>query len=134
MTRREKDYAVIGELARRMSDPRLQLLYSRSSRDLIELAAAHPETLAEMLPSRPLLARIAEGRDALEAALDRERRALIRADEERLQRFRDAAAAWAELWPELARRIADQPLDEAHSVVTASAEGVLPFAPPGGDA
>ena len=31
-TNREKDYAVIGELARLMTEPRQQLLYSRSAR------------------------------------------------------------------------------------------------------
>jgi hypothetical protein len=36
-TNREKDYAVIGELARKMEDPRLQALYSRSARDLLKL-------------------------------------------------------------------------------------------------
>lgn len=132
MTRREKDYAVIGELARRMSDPRSQLLYSRSSRDLIRLAREHPEALAEVLPKRPLLARVPEGRDALEEALDRERRALMRADEERLARYREAAEPWAALWPEVAREIAGLPLQAAHRIVTSRAEGVLPFEPPGG--
>ena len=32
LTDREKDYAVVGELARRMTDPRSQLRWSRSSR------------------------------------------------------------------------------------------------------
>lgn len=132
MTRREKDYAVIGELARRMTDPRSQLLYSRSSRDLRRLAREHPEALAEVLPERPLLGRIPEGREALEEALDRERRALMRADEERLARYRKAAEPWAALWPEVAREIASLPLQEAHRLVTSRAEGVLHFAPPGG--
>ena len=132
MTRREKDYAVIGELARRLSDPRSQLLYSRSSRDLIRLAREHPEALAETLPERPLLARIPEGRDALDEALDRERRALMRADEERLARFRAAAEEWSSLWPRVAREIEDLQLPEAHRVVTSRAENVLPFEPPSG--
>src|SRR4029077_9234418 len=42
LTNRDKDYAVIGELARLMTDPLAQCLYSRSSRDLIELTAEHP--------------------------------------------------------------------------------------------
>lgn len=133
MTRREKDYAVIGELARRMTDPRSQLLYSRSARDLLRLAEAHPEALAEVLPRRPLLASVSEGREVLEEALDRERRALIRADEERLSRYREASEPWAALWPEVWRRIAGLPLGEAHQIVVARAEGVLPFSPEGGD-
>lgn len=133
MTNREKDYAVLGELARRMSDPRSQLLYSRSSRDLMRLAEEHPEALAETLPRRPLLARIPAGRDALDEALDRERRTLIRANEERLARFRAAAEAWAALWPEVTREIADRSLLEAHRIVTSRALEVLPFAPSAGE-
>lgn len=133
MTRREKDYAVIGELARRMDDPRSQLLYSRSSRDLMRLAAEHPDTLAEMTPRRPLLTCVADGRDALEEALDRERRASMRADEERLTRYQEAARDWAALWPELARQIAGLPLREAHPIVTSRAEEALPFILPGDD-
>lgn len=68
MTAREKDYAVIGELARRMTDPRARLQFSRSSRDLSRLAAEHPDAFAEVIGTRPLLARIADGRDALEEA------------------------------------------------------------------
>ena len=133
MTRREKDYAVIGELARRMTDVSSQLLYSRSSRDLIRLAREQPEELFETLPRRPLLAHIPEGREALDEALDRERRALMRADEERLARYRAAAEPWAALWPEVERRIAGLPLSDAHRVVVSRAEGVLPFGLPAGD-
>lgn len=133
MTRREKDYAVIGELARRMNDPRSQLRYSRSSRDLIRLAREHPEALSEVLPRRPLLARVSEGRHALDEALDRERRALMRADEERLARYRTASEEWASVWPQVEGEIADLVLPEAHRIMTARAEEVLPFAPPGAD-
>lgn len=132
MTRREKDYAVIGELARRMDDIRSQLLFSRSSRDLIRLAAEHPDALAEMVSRRPVLAHVQAGRDALDEALDRERRALIRADEERLARYRSAADDWATLWPEVEGEIADLPLHEAHRVVTSRADGVLPKTLPRG--
>lgn len=130
MTRREKDYAVIGELARRMDDPRSQLLYSRSSRDLVALAREHPGTLVEVLPRRPLLGRIPEGREALEEALDRERRERMRADEERLARYRNAAEAWAAAWPRVAREIEGLALEEAHRGMVSRAEGVLPFEPP----
>jgi hypothetical protein len=129
MTQREKDFAVIGEIARRMPDARSQLLFSRSSRDLARLAADHPQALAETIGQRPLLARIGDGRDALEAALDRERRLLMRSDEARLAAYRAAAAAWASLWPEVARQIERLSLREAHAIVVARAEGVLPFRP-----
>jgi hypothetical protein len=129
LTNREKDYAVVGELARLMADPRSQLLYSRSSRDLIQLAGEHPEALAEVIRQRPLLARIAEGREALEEALDRERRVLIRANEERLARYRAAAEAWAEIWPDVQRQIEGLSLPDAHRLVTSRAERILPFEP-----
>jgi hypothetical protein len=134
LTNREKDYAVVGELARLMTDPRARFLYSRSSRDLIELASQHPAELAEGVRRRPLLARIGEGREALEEALDRERRALMRANEERLGRYQVAAEGWAAEWPAVRRQIEGLPLLEAHRVVTSAAEGTLPFAPgPRGD-
>ena len=133
LTNREKDYAVVGELARLMPDPRAQLLYSRSSRDLIELAGKHPEALEEAIRQRPLLARIAEGREALEEALDRERRALMRINEERLARYEAAAEAWAELWPDVQRQVEGLSLLDAHRLVASRAKGVLPFEPSRGE-
>jgi hypothetical protein len=132
LTNREKDYAVVGELARLMTDPRSQLLYSRSSRDLIRLAEEHPAALAEATRQRPLLALIAAGREALEEALDRERRQLMHANEERLARYQAAVGAWAEIWPEVQRQLHGLTLLDAHRVVTSRAEGVLPFEPTGG--
>lgn len=129
LTNREKDYAVIGELARLMTDPRAQLLYSRSSFDLIELAGKYPEALDEVAKQRPLLGQIAAGRDALDEALDRERRMLMRVNEERLASYLSAAAAWREIWPEVQREIEGLPLLKANAIVTSRAEGVLPFEP-----
>ena len=129
LTNREKDYAVVGELARLMTEPQQQFLYSRSSRDLIELAEAHPAVLAEAVRHRPLLAHIAEGREALEDALDRERRALIHANEERLARYQAAAEAWAGVWQAEQREIEDLSLLDAHRQLVSRAEGVLPFNP-----
>ena len=125
-TDREKDYAVIGELARLMGGRRSQLLYSRSARDLLRLAREAPEALGEVVSQRPLLAKIAEGREAIERALDEERRALMRANEERLARYLRAAEAWTRLWPEIHRQVAGLPLLEAHAIVTARAEEALP--------
>jgi hypothetical protein len=132
LTNRDKDYAVVGELARLMTDLHSQFLYSRSSRDLIKLAEEHPLALAEAARQRPLLARIAEGREALEEALDRERRALIRANEERLARYLAAAQAWAALWPDVQRQAEGLSLLDAHRLLASRAEGVLPFEPPPG--
>lgn len=128
-TNREKDYAVIGELARRMEEPRLQLLFSRSARDLLRLAEAHAELVDDLAGQRPVLLRIGDGRDALEQALDAERRSLIRANEKRLLGYREAIQAWSEIWPEVAAEIAERPLMEAHAIVVARAEGVLPWTP-----
>lgn len=134
LTNREKDYAVVGELARRMTDPRAQFRWSRSARDLISLAERHPDEWERACRERPLLAHVADGREALEEALDRERRELIRANEERLARYQTAARAWSEQWPQVQRRIAGLTLDEAHRVVVSRAEGVLPFeVAPGGE-
>ena len=128
-TNREKDYAVIGELARIMPEPRDQFLYSRSARDLIELSHAHPQLISELAPLRPLLNEIATGRARLEEALDAERRALIHVNEERLARYREAAQRWAADWPEIEREIGGSPLRRAHEIVIGRALELLPFAP-----
>ena len=128
-TNREKDYAVIGELARRMREARSQLLFSRSARDLLRLAEAHRDLVEELAEQRPLLLRAGDGRGALEAALDAERRTLMRANEERLLVYREAMQAWTAVWPEVAAETAELPLAEAHAVVVERAEGVLPRAP-----
>jgi len=52
-TNRERDYAVIGELARLLSDPAEQLLISRSARDLIALEHAHPDLASTLAKKRP---------------------------------------------------------------------------------
>jgi len=131
-TDREKDYAVIGELARLMPGTRDQLLYSRSARDLLDLVRKHPKAAAEIEASRPLLARAAEGREALETALDAERRSLMHANERRLDTYRRAAADWASTWTGLDREIAGLPLLEAHRIMVGRAQGALPFVPPKG--
>jgi len=127
LTNREKDYAVVGELARLMTDPGAQFRWSRSARDLISLAERYPEDWEAARRERPLLAHVVDGREALEAALDRERRDSIRANEQRLARYHAAAQAWSEVWKEVQKRIAGLPLGEAHRVLVSRAEGVLPF-------
>jgi hypothetical protein len=130
LTRREKDFAVVGELARLMTSPRAQLLYSRSARDLMTLAEEHPRLVDELVTRRPLLAELSAGRERLEAALDRERRVLMHQDEERLGRYEAAAENWAALWTRLEREAASLSLPEAHQLLVERAERVLPFAPP----
>lgn len=133
LTNREKDYAVVGELARRMPDPRARMLYSRSSRDLIEMSKQHPELVDELTPRRSLLAQLTAGRDELEAALDRERRLLMQANELWLERYGIAAALWSKVWTALASETDGLPLREAHALIAARATGILPFSPDAGD-
>ena len=128
-TNREKDYAVIGELARQMEDPRLEALFSRSARDLMRLAEDHPDAVREAAAERPLLSRIGQGRDEIERLLDEERRALIRKNEDRLDRYLNAATRWGAEWPRVSKEIAGLPLTEAHEIVAARAAEHLPCEP-----
>jgi hypothetical protein len=128
-TNREKDYSIIGELARLLNDPGDQLLASRSARDIMELAAPHSTLLASLIAKRPALAAVKDGMDALAAALDAERRALIRANERRLERYISASAAWMAAWPRVSKEIDGLPLSTAHAIVVRHAESALPFEP-----
>lgn len=130
-TNRERDYAVIGELARRLdiSDVPARLLLSRSARDLQELAAQYPQQALHLASQRPLLGQATAGREALETALDAERRALIRANEERLSIYVEAAQQWYLAWPGLERAIAGLPLSAAHALLVENARMLLPPAP-----
>ena len=126
-TNRERDYAVIGELARLVESPAERLLLSRSARDLIALAQEQPGLLDELVSQRAVLRHVHDGRDSLEVALDAERRELIHANEDRLQSYMDAAQAWLDAWPHIAEEVSDMPLREAHAAIVAHAEGPLPF-------
>jgi hypothetical protein len=126
-TDREKDYPVIGELARLMDAPGDRLLQSRSARDLADLAAAHPDLARRLAKRRPILRRLSVGREAIEAALDAERRDAMRENERRLERFARAAEKWRHAWPSVEREIAGLDLLPAHEVVVERAIGVLPF-------
>lgn len=129
-TNRERDYAVIGELARMMSGVDDRILYSRSARDLIRLEREHPDRVRELAARRQILQSIAAGRDAVETALDAERRAMMRANEERLTRYLAAAEPWAVAWPDVGRAIDGRALRDAHRILTDRAAGLLPFALP----
>lgn len=111
-----------------LTDPRDQLLCSRSSRELIELAARYPTLVADLQAQRPLLDAIAAGRERLEERLDAERRALMRANEVWLAAFLSVSAAWLGRWPSVQRGIAGLDLLEAHPRLVAEAEACLPFA------
>ncbi len=125
-TDRERDYAVIGELARRMTNARDQFLYSRSARDLSELAAQYPELHQELQTQRPLLAHLNASRDAIETALDAERRQLMRRYEARLDAYMKAAQDWYANWPQLSRELDALPLLQAHEIMVKRASELLP--------
>lgn len=126
-TNREKDYAVIGELARFMEKPEDQLLYSRSARDLMKLAKQHPVLANTLVARRPALNALPKGRDALEAALDAERREMIHANEQRLESYMRVASSWADAWPKIARAMEGLSLHDAHHVMVERAEKLLPL-------
>ncbi len=130
-TNREKDYAVIGELARRMGDRRLELLYSRSARDLMQLAEEHRSAFTRAAAERPLLSRIERGRQEaeIERLLDQERQDLMRQNQERFARYRSAARAWRREWPRLSKELAGRPLTQAHEMMVARAAELLPPEP-----
>lgn len=133
-TNREKDYAVIGELARRLPEPRDQLLYSRSARDILAIAHRLPALVNDVSTVRPALASIEGGIEAIETALDAERRTLMHRNEARLRAYLEAAQLWREAWPEIERAIAGMPLTEAHTVVVERAKRLLPCQPAAGGA
>ncbi len=128
MTMREKDYPIIGELARRLESIDDQFLFSRSPRDLIALAENHAIPSA-ILASRPLLEKIQDGEDVLAAALDHERRQMMKADEARLAHYKAASESWEAAWPSLAKEISSLPLQAAHQRIAAAAETLLPQNP-----
>jgi hypothetical protein len=125
-TNRERDYAVIGELARLLPEPRDQFLLSRSARDLIDLAREHPRLVTDLAPQRPLLALASAGRETLEAALDAERRASMRENEDRLAAYRAGARVLEQAWPEIVARMEGLSLLAAHRVFVAAAAPILP--------
>ncbi len=128
MTMREKDYPIIGELARRLDSIEDQFLFSRSARDLIALSESHAIPPA-ILAARPLLESIRKGEDTLAAALDHERRQMMKTDEARLARYKTASGSWETAWPSLANEISSLPLPAAHQSIVAAAETRLPTQP-----
>jgi len=127
LTNREKDYVVVGELARHMKDPRDQLRYSRSGRDLLALAAQHPALVVEIARERPMLLEIGAGLERLEAAIDRERRDLMRRNEARLAAYELAARDWAATWPGLVEQLRSGDLRADHRAMVEAASARLPF-------
>ena len=125
-TDRQKDYPFIGEIARRMENPRDRLLFSRSAEDLIAMAGEHADLLQSLCAERPLLARVGTDRRALAEALQLEMLDLMELNERRLNSYRAASSAWAASWPALSRELEELPLVEAHALMLSRASGLLP--------
>jgi hypothetical protein len=77
-TNREKDYAVIGELARRIPEVSGQLALSRSARDLLRLADTHPRERAAAWPGVAQVSVTLPLREAHTAIVERARSLLPR--------------------------------------------------------
>lgn len=127
-TQRERDYSVIGDLARQLPVEQ-QLLHSRSARDLIALFEQYPEAVAYLQEQRPLLAQLGQGREKLQMLLAQEQFDLMRQDEMRLENYARASAQWTANWPRLQKQIADLPLSQAHPIVVQTAQEILPKSP-----
>lgn len=127
LTNRERDYAVLGEIARKFERVEDQMIWSRSARDLIGLARDHPQEARTLEQRRHLLQLAITGdRDALEAALDRERRKFMRANEQRLEAMQALMEPWRQSWSRLQKAIKGLSLLEAHHVIVEEAHELLP--------
>jgi hypothetical protein len=89
----------------------------------------HPTLMEQAAAERPLLSRLDAGREEIERLLDEERRALMRLNEARLERYARAADGWGAQWPGLSRELQGRPLGEAHEIMVERATAALPEAP-----
>ncbi len=128
-TAREKDWPVVGELARLLPDPHDSFSHSRSARDLLALAAQEPELAQEMTRHRPALAALSKGLDGLRMALERERFRAMDEDAARLEFYVAAATRFGTAWRELDRKARGLPLGQAHRLILEYAERWLPEDP-----
>jgi len=126
-TNREKDYAIIGELSRKLDILDDKLRYSRSARDIFDIYKNNPALASKILLERGIEERCLENIETLETALDAERRRLMHANERRLERYSLAAESWAEIWKEVEKETGGFSLTEAHKIIAKRATGILPF-------
>jgi hypothetical protein len=126
-TNREKDYAIIGELSRKMALPEDKLRFSRSAREILGIYQNSPALVLEILHERGIEESALANIETIETALDAERRRLMHTNERRLERYSTAAERWAEIWEEVEKETVGLPLMEAHKIIQKRAAGVLPF-------
>jgi hypothetical protein len=125
-TNREKDYAIIGDLSRRMEHIEERLRYSRSAREINEWYLQDPDKVTALTKERGIDPGSLRTVELLEMALDAERRRLIHQNERRLAGYATAAKEWSGCWKEVERKTAGLPLLEAHQILAGFAEKVLP--------
>lgn len=125
-TMREKDYAVIGAIAERLKDSEHMLLYSRDALEILKMTKTKKSVFMRMTKKRACLKLASKGREALENALDKERREFMRADEMRLAKFAEAAAKWQAAWPKIIRKTESLSLLRTHKILVDSAFDLLP--------
>src|SRR5262249_1394272 len=101
--------------------------FSRSPRDILRLFRENAGLQAEVIAVRPALGAAARGEDALAAALDAERRELIRAHEKRLAAYDRASMKWRAAWPDVEKKMQHVPLRQAHAIMVREAESFPPF-------
>jgi hypothetical protein len=122
-TQRAKDYAVIGELARRL-DPDGEIELTTDVDRILELAPSHGEG-----SQRPAVRAAYEGapRERVVELLAREIDALQLRDRERLRPFQEAATVYLEAFRRLG--LGRMPARQSHSRVVELAEELLPRRP-----
>ncbi|MBN1575688.1 MAG: hypothetical protein JW913_04000 [Chitinispirillaceae bacterium] len=126
-TNREKDYAIIGELSRKMDLLEDRIRYSRSAREILDIYRNDPASVMRIVHERGIEKSAFASIETLETALDAERRRLIHANERRLERYSSAAERWAEIWNEVEKETAGLSLMDAHAIIKEKASGILPF-------
>ena len=126
-TNREKDYAIIGELSRKMATLESRVRYSRSAREIVAFFKKNPELVGNLMMVRGIDRDALKTIDALETALDAERRRLMHMNERRLTRYLEAARQWSECWKRVEYAVQGLPLRQAHGMLCKEATGVLPF-------
>ena len=119
-TRREKDYPIIGEIARRLP-PEVEIWYSQDPSRIIELAPRYPTVTRACVQS----ALRGESKRAIGLAIYAERLDYIEADEKRVRAYLTAGRDYFR-----ALRMADvpsMPLSQAHDEAIKIADALLPI-------
>jgi hypothetical protein len=126
-TNREKDYAILGELARKMTGIENKIRYSRSAKEIIGYIRTDPDLVIRIMKERGISKESLGSVNLLEQALDEERRRLMHANEQRLTRYLENAKQWQALWKEVEREVQGRTLIDAHSLIVERAKTILPF-------